>query len=93
MYFLFIQNREGADCSSIEKKKCESNLMMNQKWRRLGARLQTRDAILLTAICVLMGAIFALDLFTQTGVAIGMLYVSAIMLTPWVPHAKSPFIV
>lgn len=40
-----------------------------------------------------MGAIFMLDLYTKTGVAIGMLYVSAIMLTPWLPHTKSPFIV
>lgn len=51
------------------------------------------DITLLVAISILIGGIFALDLFTQTGVAIGMLYVSAIMLTPWVPHAKSPFFV
>lgn len=51
------------------------------------------DISLLIAICALMGAIFVLDLYTKTGVATGMLYVSAIMLTPWLPHTKSPFMV
>lgn len=68
-------------------------MMAPQEQIKSGLHIHKWDAILLIAICALMGAIFALDLFTQTGVAIGMLYVSAIMLTPWVPHAKSPFIV
>ncbi len=64
-----------------------------QELVKAGSHSKKLDIILLVAISVLIGGIFALDLFTQTGVAIGMLYVSAIMLTPWVPYAKSPFIV
>ncbi len=51
------------------------------------------DIRLLIAIFALMAAIFVLDLYTNTGVATGMLYVSAIMLSPWLPHAKFPFMV
>lgn len=68
-------------------------MMTVQERVKAGSHEKKLDIILLVAISVLIGGIFALDLFTQTGVAIGMLYVSAIMLTPWVPHAKSPFFV
>jgi PAS domain S-box-containing protein len=68
-------------------------MMPSQKRLKSGTRPQKWDISLLIAICALMGAIFVLDLYTKTGVAIGMLYVSAIMLSPWLPHAKSPFMV
>ncbi|MEO6203480.1 MAG: ATP-binding protein [Nitrospirales bacterium] len=68
-------------------------MMPTQDQLKSGTRPKKRDISLLIAICALIGAIFALDLYTKTGVATGILYVSAIMLTPWLPHAKSPFIV
>lgn len=68
-------------------------MMTVQERVKAGSDAKKVDITLLAAISILIGGIFALDLFTQTGVAIGMLYVSAIMLTPWVPHAKSPFFV
>ena len=68
-------------------------MMASQDRFKTGARAKKLDISLLIAICVLIGGIFVLDLFTQTGVATGMLYVSAILLTPWLPHAKSSFLV
>ncbi|MBA3967691.1 MAG: PAS domain S-box protein [Nitrospirales bacterium] len=68
-------------------------MMSSQDQLKSGTRSPKWDVTLLIAICALMAAIFVLDLYTKTGVAIGMLYVSAIMLTPWLSHEKSPFIV
>ncbi|MCA9420379.1 MAG: PAS domain S-box protein [Nitrospira sp.] len=68
-------------------------MMTIQERLKAGSRATKMDIILLLAISGLIGGIFVLDLFTKTGVAIGMLYVSAIMITPYLPHAKSPFIV
>lgn len=68
-------------------------MIPTQDQTQSGTRPKKWDISLLIAICALIGAIFMLDLFTKTGVAIGMLYVSAIMLTPRLPHEKSPFMV
>ncbi|GJL68603.1 MAG: hypothetical protein NPIRA06_12380 [Nitrospirales bacterium] len=68
-------------------------MMTVQERLKDGAHTKNLDIILPVTISVLIGGIFVLDLFIKTGVAIGMLYVSAIMLTPYLPHAKSPFIV
>lgn len=76
----------------VLSEKCKP-MMTVQERVKAGSHEKKVDIILLVSISVLIGGIFALDLFTQTGIAIGMLYVSAIMLTPWVPYGKSPFIV
>lgn len=78
--------------SFVPQEKCEG-MMANQERLRAGSRAKKLELILLLAISTLIGAIFVLDLSTKTGVAIGMLYVSAIMLTPWLSHPKSPFMV
>jgi PAS domain S-box-containing protein len=68
-------------------------MMTVQDRVKSGSHAKKLDIILLVAISVLIGGIFVVDLYTKTGVAIGMLYVSAILLTSYLPHAKSPFIV
>lgn len=68
-------------------------MMTLQERLKSGSHAKKLDIILLVVISALISGIFVLDLFVKTGVAIGMLYVSAIMLTPYVPHAKSSFIV
>ncbi|GJL58270.1 MAG: hypothetical protein NPIRA03_11270 [Nitrospirales bacterium] len=68
-------------------------MMTIQERLKSGSHAKNLDMILLVVISTLIGGIFVLDLFIKTGVAIGMLYVSAIMLTPYLPHAKSSFIV
>ena len=68
-------------------------MMTIQERLKASSHAKKLDIILLVAISALIGGIFVLDLFTKTGVAIGMLYVSAIMLTPYLPYAKAPFIV
>ena len=50
------------------------------------------NSLYLFGLVILVAAIFCLDLFTPTGMADGILYVAAILLTPWVTHKSAPFL-
>jgi hypothetical protein len=42
---------------------------------------------------VLLAVIFVIDLFTPLGVAVGVLYLVAVLITLWTPHSKATLII
>ncbi|MDR4493485.1 MAG: ATP-binding protein [Nitrospirales bacterium] len=48
---------------------------------------------IMVLLCLLVTGIFALDVMTPVGVTDGILYVTAILMTPWLPNKRAPFIV
>lgn len=48
---------------------------------------------IIVLLCLLVTGIFALDLLTPVGVADGILYVTAVLMTPWLSNKRAPFIV
>ena len=86
------QTQKPVFSSSVQQE--ESKIIMeSQDPLKSRARARNLNIGLLIAISALIAAIFVLDLVTKTGTAIGMLYVIAILLTPWLPHEKSPYLI
>ncbi len=48
---------------------------------------------ILVILCVLVAGTFALDLYTPVGIADGVLYVTAVLMTPWLSNKRSPFFI
>jgi PAS domain S-box-containing protein len=85
------QTREAAFSSSGEKNIREALTTAPGRFSTIVPSKRGNTKFLI-GIGLLIAAIFELDLLTDSGVAIAMLYMAAIMLTPWLSSPKAPFV-
>lgn len=89
----FNQTREDEILSAEEGMKTGEALRLLPNIEETTVHSRVHSTGILIGIGALMAAILGLDLITESGVAIGMMYVGAIILTAGIAHPKAPYLV
>jgi PAS domain S-box-containing protein len=87
-----LSSTQEARFSAVAKKEAGASFTASPDQLHTLTHTKKWNSVYLLGLGILIASIFCLDLFTPTGMADGILYVAAILLTPWVIHKGAPFV-